>query len=61
MTGEVSAKTRTVSSGENKYVPFSMTIGNVELMHECFPKTLAHANSKNEIVNKQTTKVRIEA
>ena len=30
-------------------VPFSMVIGNVDLMHEC-PLSLAHGNSKNEII-----------
>ena len=30
-------------------VSFSMAAEKVELMQECFPKTLAHGNSKNEI------------
>ena len=30
-------------------VPFSRAIGNGVLMHECFPKTLVHGNSNNEI------------
>ena len=33
---------------QKKKVPFSMAIGNGELMHE-FSKTLAHGNSKNKI------------
>ena len=32
-----------------KEVPWSMAIGKGELMHEYFPKTLAHLNGKNEI------------
>ena len=30
-----------------KKVSFSMDIENEELMHDSFPKTLAHGNSKN--------------
>ena len=34
-------------------LPFGMAIGNVELMHERFPKHLiAHGNSKNEIIQR---------
>ena len=33
-------------------VPFSMAIGNGELM-QVFPQTLAHGNSKNEIRQRQ--------
>ena len=46
-TGKASAK----GLFGQKQVPFSMTIGNVELMYARFP-TLAHGNSKNEIRHK---------
>ena len=32
-----------------KQVPFSMAIGNGELMHECFPKNFV-METKNEII-----------
>ena len=39
MIGEASAKARAVSPlKKTKQVPFSMAVGHVELMHECFPK-----------------------
>ena len=31
-----------------KNVPFSMAIGNVELMHECFPKHSYMGTRKNK-------------
>ena len=34
---------------QREQVPFSMTIENGELMHECFPKHLRMGNSKIEI------------
>ena len=38
-----------VASKDYTKGPFSMAIGNGELMHKCFPKTHKHGNSKNEI------------
>ena len=45
---EFSMCTCSYTVGKRK-VPFSMAIGNGELMHECFRKELSHGNSKNEI------------
>ena len=36
-----------------------MAVGNVKLMHECFPKTHAHRNSKREI--RQRNRKRMQA
>ena len=36
--GEASAKRKDYFASRKKKVPFSMAIGNGELMHECFPK-----------------------
>ena len=46
---------------EKKQVPFSMTIGNVELMHECFPKHREWEQQERNKTKKQTKKVRREA
>ena len=37
-----------------------MAIGNKELVQECFPQTLAHGNSKNEMTEKEK-KIRRDA
>ena len=39
-------------------VPFSMDIGNVELMHECFPNTRAWEQQEWNKLKKQTKKER---
>ena len=35
-----------------------MAVGNEELMHQCFPQTLTHGNSKNEIRQQKTVRKR---
>ena len=44
-----------------KKVPFSMAIGNGELMHECFPKHLSMGTARMIKIKKQTKEVRREA
>ena len=36
-------------ASQKEQIPFSMAIGNVELMHECFPKVVSENSSKNEV------------
>ena len=60
MVGEASAKARTISPREKRKVPFSMGIGNGELMHECFPKHSGMGTVRIKKIKKQTNNVRRE-
>ena len=43
--GEATVKARTILPREKTQEKFSMAVGNVELVHECFPKRLSKSRN----------------
>ena len=60
MIDEASAQTDYFTSRKKK-VPFTMAIGNWQLMQECLPKHSCREQQERNKTKKQTNKVRREA